>query len=417
MYCFLRTGILADLPHRRQLKVFAAEQAGIPKSLQTTALRDQRKVLRERIQAWEAVRAVYMPGLLQIQMDLGVNPTAIWSSSPNPEEVELYLPSGIPSDRRSSSCVQNLPKMELQLRTAQCISSLQGLRQTLRVKTRMVYFKNKNIRGQREGTRSRSIIDRVHKRAIRFVQKYRAARRAKLNLEGPGGWEITYQELRNDDIRGFASAKPKKKGVRRGIWEDGYAPPEPEETQLLNDSSSESDPDLNDGTEGGPPPKKKRKKGTGETRKELSWIWQTTALTFSSSEDDDILRAEWARSRARVRRATEEVMLLREEMRRVLLFLEWNAKRWDVRASLRSKVGVEMKEGLQAYALQQAALQRSLAAFFKALWKTPLADVDDLLESLDPPTTDDDSDADSCDEDDNSGNGGSDDDMSQDGSV
>ncbi len=216
-----------------------------------------------------------MPGLLQIQTDLGVTPIAIWNSNPNPEEVNLYLPSAIPSNRRNAACVPNLPEMELQLRTAQCDSSLQGLRTTLRVKTRMVYFKNKNIRGQREGTRSRSIIDRVHKRAIQFVQKYRAARRAKLSLEGPGQWELTYQELRNEDVRGFASGKPKTKVVRQGIWEDGHAPPEPEEQALLGDET-ESDPDLNDGTEDGPPPKKRRKQGTGETRKELSWIWQTT---------------------------------------------------------------------------------------------------------------------------------------------
>lgn len=374
--------ILTNLPTRRRLVVFATEQEGIPKSLQTTALCDQRKILQERIQSWEALRTVYMPGLLQIQTDLGVTPIAIWNSNPNPEEVNLYLPSAIPSNRRNAACVPNLPEMELQLRTAQCDSSLQGLRTTLRVKTRMVYFKNKNIRGQREGTRSRSIIDRVHKRAIQFVQKYRAARRAKLSLEGPGQWELTYQELRNEDVRGFASGKPKTKVVRQGIWEDGHAPPEPEEQALLGDET-ESDPDLNDGTEDGPPPKKRRKQGTGETRKELSWIWQTTPLTLNQ-DDKDILLAEWARSRARVRRTTEEVMLLREEMRRVLDFLEWRAKWWDAQGNIRSQVGLELKEGLHAYASQQAALQRSLAASFKSLWTTPLADIDELLERLDP---------------------------------
>lgn len=338
-----------------------------------------------------------MPGLLQIQTELGVNPTALWASNPNPEDVELFLPSKIPPERRRHSCIEGLPKMELELRTAQCSSSLQGLRQALRVKTRMVYFKNKNIRGQREGTRSRSIIDRIHKRAIRFVQKYRAARHAKLILEGPGNWELTYRELHNEDVRGFTSAKPKKAPVRHGIWEDGHVPPEAEKVNLLDDSSSEEeeeeDPDLNDGTEAGPPPKKRRKKGTGETRKELSWIWQTTPLSLDSNDDDDILRAEWSRSRARVRRAAEEVALLREEMNRVLLFLEWTATQWDVRANARSDVGAEMREGLRAYALDQAALQRSLAASFKLLWTTPLADVDDVLQSLDFPgyDTDDDS--------------------------
>ena len=148
------------------MKVLAAEHEKIPKSLQTSTLRDQRKILKDKIQHWEAVRAIYAPGLLQIQTDLGRNPTAIWNANPNPEDVELWLPSSIPSNLRRAACVEGLPEMELQLRTAQCSSSLEGLRQALRVKTRMVYFKNKNVRGQREGTRSRAIIDRVHDRAI-----------------------------------------------------------------------------------------------------------------------------------------------------------------------------------------------------------------------------------------------------------
>lgn len=330
-----------------------------------------------------------MPGLLQIQTDLNMVPTALWSANPNPEDVELWLPSRVSPDRRRAACVEDLPQMELRLRTAQCSSSLEGLRQALRVKTRLVYFKNKNIRGQREGTRSRSIIDRVHKRAIQFVQKYRNARRAKLELEGPGDWENTYRVLLNEDIRSFASGKPKKIPNRRGIWEDGYGPAAAEETAIFNDSSSdeeESDPNLNDGTEAGPPPKKKRKIGTGETRKQLSWIWQTVSLSLNGEENNDILRAEWARSRARVRRATEEVLLVCEEMRRVLLFLEWSAVQWEIRTSARGdSVSLELDEGLKAYAVEQAALQRTLASIFKALWDTPLADVDNILHLPDPP--------------------------------
>lgn len=330
-----------------------------------------------------------MPGLLQIQTSMNRNPTALWNSDPNPEEVPLWLPSEVPNAQCRAACVDGLPEMELQLRTAQCSSSLQGLRQTLRVKTRMIYFKNKNIRGQRDGTRSRSIIDRVHKRAIGFVQKYRAARHAKFDLEGPGMWEKTYRELRNEDIRGFANGKPKKNPLRRGIWEDGHAPPTAETAGFFNEAdSSESDPDLNDPQEGAPPPKKKRKKGMGETRKQLSWIWQTLPLRLDAAdEEDDILRAEWARSRARVRRATEEVMLLREEMRRTLEFLEHRASWWEDRRNARSNKGVdsEMGEGICAFAVEQAAMQTTLAAHFKTLWSTPLKQVNEVLQDLEVP--------------------------------
>ena len=40
---------------------------------------------------------------------------------------------------------------------------------------------------------------------------------------------------------------------------------------------------------------------------------------------------------------------------------------------------VELKEGISAYAAEQAALQRRLLASFKALWKTPLTDIDGLF--------------------------------------
>lgn len=224
----------------------------------------------------------------------------------------------------------------------------------------------------------------MHRRAIVFVQKYRAARQAKLILEGPGAWEQTYRELRNEDIRGFASGKPKQAPLRRGIWEDGHAPPTAEPGGIFDEASeSESDPDL-DAQEGVPlgPARKKRKLGTGETRKQLSWIWLTLPLSISTDEDDDILRAEWARSRARVRRASEEVMLVREEMRRVLEFLSWRVAWWEEKKDARSNVDDEMKEGIRAYAIEQAALQHTLKASFKQLYETPLAQVDGVLEAL-----------------------------------
>ncbi len=174
--------------------------------------------------------------------------------------------------------------------------------------------------------------------------------RAKFNLEGPGEWEKMYRELHNEDVRGVRTAKVKKNPDRRGIWEDGHAPESLRATGIFDersddesdndggdDDASASELDLNDGTETGPLPKKKRKRGTGETRKEISWIWQTTPIRRTSGDKDDILQAEWARSRARVRRTSEEVALVREEMRRVLESLEWSAAQWGFEGKVQSK--------------------------------------------------------------------------------
>ncbi|PPQ85803.1 hypothetical protein CVT26_004590 [Gymnopilus dilepis] len=81
-----------------------------------------------------------------------------------PKDTTIWLPSRIPEPHRARVCVPNLPLIEEKLRAAQCSDSLESLRRILRIKSRMIQFKNKNICGQRDGTRSRAVIDRVHER-------------------------------------------------------------------------------------------------------------------------------------------------------------------------------------------------------------------------------------------------------------
>lgn len=67
-------------------------------------------------------------------------------------------------------------------------------------------------------------------------------------------------------------------------------------------------------------------------------------------------------------------------MRRVLESLKWHAAQWDLRGRYHSRgASLELREGILAYAAEQGALQRTFAAKFKVLWKTPLADVDNLF--------------------------------------
>lgn len=370
---------------RRRLKELAAEHSRIPTNLQSSALKDQRSVLSQKIQDWQHIRAIYIPGLLQVLTDVGASPFHSTDSNAYPEDLDLWLPSAIPKDRRRFACINGLLEIESKLREAQCSSSLHGLRHVLRIKTRMIYFKNKNVRGQKEGTRSRAVIDRVHKRAIRLVHKYRVARRAKMELDGPGDWERMFQELRNEDVRSYTNAKKKTQNGRRGIWEDGFEPPAPVPVGLM-ESDEKSDEDASDiemeevGRQTDQQILKARKKGTGETRKEISWIWTTMTMNVESSEHaNEILRSEWTKSRARTKRSREEVLLLLEEMRRVLEFLEWKAAWWDERQEGLMVIAPDINEGLCSYAVDQATLQRSLAASFRLLWNTPLAQIDAVV--------------------------------------
>lgn len=66
-------------------------------------------------------------------------------------------------------------------------------------------------------------------------------------------------------------------------------------------------------------------------------------------------------------------MLLKEEMRRVIVYLEYKAKWWEARADAWDALDDETAEGIRAYALRQASIQRALSVRFVKLWAAPLA--------------------------------------------
>ncbi len=76
-----------------------------------------------------------MPGLLQYLTDIGdSNRTSLEDADHNHEEMKLWLPSEIPSERRHEVCMEGLPAIEDCLRTAQCNDVLQGICHTLHLK-------------------------------------------------------------------------------------------------------------------------------------------------------------------------------------------------------------------------------------------------------------------------------------------
>ncbi|KAE9382337.1 hypothetical protein BT96DRAFT_791181, partial [Gymnopus androsaceus JB14] len=120
-----------------------SDMQAFKKSMQTTrqssALVDRRTVLTRSIKGIEELRAIYMPGLLQLLEDKKL-PVAHDSDS-NPEEAKIWFPSSLTNRERERVCSEELCDMEVRLRTARCHDALQGLRHTLRVKTRMLIFK------------------------------------------------------------------------------------------------------------------------------------------------------------------------------------------------------------------------------------------------------------------------------------
>ncbi|KAJ7212323.1 hypothetical protein B0H12DRAFT_989926, partial [Mycena haematopus] len=66
-----------------------------------------------------------------------------------------------------------------------------------------------------------------------------------------------------------------------------------------------------------------------ENRRQVSWIWAMAGTTGTDAELEDALRIEWTKARARCNRWSEEVSLLEEEYRRILVAFEYEAVRWE----------------------------------------------------------------------------------------
>ncbi|KAG1844233.1 hypothetical protein F4604DRAFT_1937641 [Suillus subluteus] len=112
-------------------------------------------------------------------------------------------------------------------------------------------------------------------------------------------------------------------------------------------------------------------RGLGQGYQMTSWIWFASGIQDDETDAglDDMLRVEWAKSRARAQWWNEEVLLLKEEMQRTQQFLAWHAQQWQSVTEL-SHQDAQIVAGALAYAHRQEAIQRALLARFTVLWGT-----------------------------------------------
>lgn len=69
-------------------------------------------------------------------------------------------------------------------------------------------------------------------------------------------------------------------------------------------------------------------------------------------------------------RWSEEVLLLREEMCRVLEYFTWHTRWWLARADIhRPLLSDAIREGLAAYAYKQAHIRMTLRVDFESMWR------------------------------------------------
>ncbi|KAL0567542.1 hypothetical protein V5O48_014447 [Marasmius crinis-equi] len=372
---FLALGLELEEAQRRLQK--AVKDMGQATDVKTKSIAEQRNVLRRKLKSWSMIRHIYMPGLLQHLTETSQVLQDGSSDDVEVEKIPLWMPSSIPARKRKAVCVQDLVSQEIRLRVAQCADSLHGIRHTLRLKSRMLMFKYANVSGQRDGTRSRTMINNIHDRARAFAESYRAGRAALLLLQGPESIDEQFKELKDSDVRALRDPERAKKGPgRKGTTEnevDDEDEDEPEAPAVDGSSINLVSEDRRNNR------KLREKHGTGEAKLQISWIWGKTEIDTkdgTDSRDDELLREAWAKSRARAERAKEEVALLQEEMRRTLLFLSWKGKWWKKRRETRKATDPALQEGLAAYSRKQEDIQIGLEACFREMWSKPLQDMD-----------------------------------------
>jgi len=250
------------------------------------------------------------------------------------ESIKLWLPSHLDAIERDSLCSAGAITSERELRFGQLHDALDELRRARRIRRGLITFHRVQLagQGQKTQTKSRAVMHTIQERIDRFVRRYRVARNALLQLEPSAGWQDLYPALEDCDNRG-----PGK---------------EPEEVS------------------------------TSDGRYTPSWIWLSnsntaagdpTQSTISPDEVNEDMRVEWAQCIARADRWEEEVLLLQEEMRRVVRFLEWKSNDWISRADTRAGVvAPEVCLGLSAYAHKQSSIFRNLAIRFCQRWRSRL---------------------------------------------
>ncbi|KAJ7104828.1 hypothetical protein C8R44DRAFT_639918, partial [Mycena epipterygia] len=290
---------------------------------QKTALRERANKLLRKIAGWVEIQASFTPAVTTLRAADEKAREEAARLQPIPavpvHAFKLWLPSKLAMTPRAT-VKETHARYEFELRIGQAHAALEELRRLLLVRTHQYRYKDDNVRGVAANTRAKTSIKNVDERVRRTAIEYRVAR---LTLSALGAklkerdWMRELKVLTPDDVRG-------------------------------------------------------RPRGIKEEERPALWIWLSQ---LSSAEDmekgmTEALRIEWAKTRARAWRWTE-VDLVEEEMRRVLLFLDWKAAWWLTLID-QCPVVVEdetMREGFKACALRQSHMQRSLKSRFEGNWK------------------------------------------------
>ncbi|KAF8444074.1 hypothetical protein L210DRAFT_3611327 [Boletus edulis BED1] len=315
--CSASVLISAGLELEDQQRRLRCEKAGLGvhhTDHQESQLILQSNTLQRCIDSWVKLQHLFLPSLASQRAKSPGDDDSIIP----PDAYKLMLPSEI---CRSIPCDERLQRVEWKLRYSQGLDALQTIRSNLRAQSCILKFKDRNLRGQGANTRARNTLKviqaRIDAAANRYDDAHKALYRLAPLLKENGVWSSVLRPLNRQDIRAMSDL----------LW------------------------------------------GETEGTRKLSWIW--CAGGAADGEDEAILedmRIEWCKARARAQRWSEEVELLLEEMRRTLVFLQWDAARWEERGKSITSADKVIAAGHHAYAHRQANIRYSLAERCHLSW-------------------------------------------------
>ncbi|KAJ7154821.1 hypothetical protein C8R46DRAFT_911140 [Mycena filopes] len=298
-----------------------------PSPTQRLAFTKRRTAMLKRIFKFRQIQRVYMPAVRAILTDTQ-RQMFDGNGEQLPEATRLFLPSEIENVvLRGRACAVGLAETEAQMREGEASEALEAVRQGLRTRTMTNRYKLRNYTGQGMMTKGQGILRQINIRIHLAKLRYRYSRAALVATRGHGVWEDSLAVIEG--------------GVARAA---GLA--------------------------------------AGEGSHTLSWIWYS-AQQAAPTDDvlNEALRVEWCKAYARSRRYSEDVRLLREEMRRTIAFGRTEAAEWEALGAVEiDGASPELAEGRRAYAAEHAATERRTCTMLEDKWAAILHRADLYLE-------------------------------------
>ncbi|KAG1892033.1 hypothetical protein F4604DRAFT_1875514 [Suillus subluteus] len=311
--------IASGIDLQDQQRCLAADSSALGQhatDTQKTKIFNQSNALRRRLDNWAQIQVLYMPAVAPIRATEDASRSE-GTTALKPEKFRLWLPSQLDPHL---PCDQKLRECEWELRYAQAHDALNDVQQHIRLFTHLNTFRTANVQGQRASTRARTALDLVVEKKHASKAKYDAAWDALTALApslGKVGWTDIMRPLGGTDMRPMGDFI----------------------------------------------------QGQSEGTRDIPWIWKTPGVLQDNDEGlQDCLRIEWCKARAREARWSEELLLLLEEMRRVLMFLTWQGTWWSGLASAHHFKRSADSEGSRAYANRQSALREAMVEKFRQRW-------------------------------------------------